>query len=90
MAISVIVAVEPVADALIEKITARMADLRIGDGRRGCDMGPLITGMHRDKVSSYVDIAEQDGALRVEPIKAAPDGLCVLPCGESGRWTPKR
>jgi malonate-semialdehyde dehydrogenase (acetylating) / methylmalonate-semialdehyde dehydrogenase len=25
-------------------------------------MGPLITGVHRDKVSSYVDIAEQDGA----------------------------
>ena len=30
------------------------------------------------------NIAEQDGALRVEPVKAAPDGLCVLPCGESG------
>ena len=30
------------------------------------------------------NIAEQDGALHVEPIKAAPDGLCVLPCGESG------
>ena len=36
------------------------------------------------------NIAEQDGALHVEPIKAVPDGLCVLPCGESGRWTPKR
>ena len=30
------------------------------------------------------NIAEQDGALHVEPIKAVPDGLCVLPCGESG------
>lgn len=30
------------------------------------------------------NIAERDGALCVEPIKAAPDGLCVLPCGESG------
>src|SRR3546814_15659425 len=26
------------------------------------DMGPLITDVHRDKVSSYVDIAESDGA----------------------------
>ncbi len=38
MAISVVVAVEPVADELIEKITERAATLRIGDGRRGCDM----------------------------------------------------
>ena len=30
------------------------------------------------------NIAEQNGALHVEPIKAVPDGLCVLPCGESG------
>ena len=30
------------------------------------------------------NIAEQDGALHVEPIKAVPDGLCILPCGESG------
>ena len=27
------------------------------------------------------NIAEQDGALHVEPIKAVPDGLCVLPWG---------
>ena len=25
--------------------------LRTGDGRRGCDMGPLVTGVHRDKVA---------------------------------------
>ena len=29
-------------------------------------------------------ITEEDGALRVEPVKTVPDGLCVLPCGESG------
>ena len=62
MAISVVVAVEPVADALIEKITDRMATLKIGDGRRSCDMGPLVTRQHRDKVASYVDIAIADGA----------------------------
>ncbi|WXZ49346.1 CoA-acylating methylmalonate-semialdehyde dehydrogenase [Clavibacter tessellarius] len=62
MAISVVVAVEPVADALIERITSRMSGLRVGDGRRGCDMGPLVTEAHRDKVASYVAIAEEDGA----------------------------
>lgn len=65
MAISVVVAVEPVADALIEKIVSRMKTLTIGDGRRSCDMGPLVTEVHRDKVASYIDIAAQDGATIV-------------------------
>jgi malonate-semialdehyde dehydrogenase (acetylating)/methylmalonate-semialdehyde dehydrogenase len=64
MAISVVLAVEPVADALIAKVTERIGNLRVGDGLSTPepDMGPLITGVHRDKVHSYVDIAEQDGA----------------------------
>jgi len=65
MAISVVVAVEPVADALIEKISERMSKLTIGDGRRSCDMGPLVTEQHRDKVASYIDIAAADGATVV-------------------------
>ncbi len=62
MAISVIVAVEPVADELIAKIAERVAGLTVGDGTRGCDMGPLITKVHRDKVAGYIDIAKADGA----------------------------
>jgi len=65
MAISVVVAVEPVADDLIEKIVSRMKTLTVGDGRRSCDMGPLVTEVHRDKVASYIEIAEQDGATVV-------------------------
>ncbi|MDR6689454.1 malonate-semialdehyde dehydrogenase (acetylating)/methylmalonate-semialdehyde dehydrogenase [Microbacterium sp. 1154] len=68
MAVSVVLAVEPVADELIAKVTERIGRLRIGngsaarDGGTEPDMGPLISGAHRDKVSSYVDIAEADGA----------------------------
>ncbi|WP_375400900.1 CoA-acylating methylmalonate-semialdehyde dehydrogenase [uncultured Amnibacterium sp.] len=51
-----------VADELIAKVKERMATLKIGDGRRSCDMGPLVTKVHRDKVASYVDIAIEDGA----------------------------
>lgn len=81
MAISVIVAVEPVADALIEKITDRMANLRVGDGRRDSDMGPLVTEAHRDKVASYIDVAVEDGATVVV------DGRDVKPDGApSGFW----
>ncbi|PRY65853.1 malonate-semialdehyde dehydrogenase (acetylating)/methylmalonate-semialdehyde dehydrogenase [Glaciihabitans tibetensis] len=65
MAISVVVAVEPVADALISKITERMSRLTIGDGRRNCDMGPLVTEAHRDKVASYIELAASDGATVV-------------------------
>ncbi len=65
MAISVVLAVEPVADELIEKITERIQSLRIGDGRREPDMGPLVTEAHRDKVASYIDIAAADGATVV-------------------------
>ncbi|MBF4617546.1 CoA-acylating methylmalonate-semialdehyde dehydrogenase [Clavibacter sp. VKM Ac-2873] len=81
MAISVVVAVEPVADALIERITSRMSSLRIGDGRRGCDMGPLVTEAHRDKVASYIAIAEEDGA------RVVVDGRGIEVDGEAdGFW----
>ncbi|QNA93734.1 MULTISPECIES: CoA-acylating methylmalonate-semialdehyde dehydrogenase [unclassified Microbacterium] len=66
MAVSVLLAVEPVADALIERITERIGRLRIGDGAGDGagepDMGPLISAEHRAKVAGYVDVAEADGA----------------------------
>ena len=81
MAISVVVAVEPVADPLIEKIVERMNKLTVGDGRRSCDMGPLVTREHRDKVASYIEIAENDGA------KVVVDGRGIKVDGdENGFW----
>jgi malonate-semialdehyde dehydrogenase (acetylating)/methylmalonate-semialdehyde dehydrogenase len=62
MAISVVLAVDSIADELVAKIAERMARLRTGDGMRGCDMGPLITEAHRDKVAGYIDTARADGA----------------------------
>jgi malonate-semialdehyde dehydrogenase (acetylating)/methylmalonate-semialdehyde dehydrogenase len=81
MAVSVVVAVEPVADALIAKLTERMAALTVGDGRRGTDMGPLVTGEHRDKVASYIDVAHADGA------DVVVDGRGIAVDGEAeGFW----
>ena len=65
MAISVIVAVEPVADELIKRIVTRMQSIKTGDGSKGSDMGPLITSQHRDKVKSYIDAGVAAGAKLV-------------------------
>jgi malonate-semialdehyde dehydrogenase (acetylating)/methylmalonate-semialdehyde dehydrogenase len=78
MAISVLVVVEPVADELVAKIAGRMATLRVGDGRRGADMGPLVTEAHRDKVRGYVDAGVDAGASLVV------DGRDVDVDGEAG------
>jgi malonate-semialdehyde dehydrogenase (acetylating)/methylmalonate-semialdehyde dehydrogenase len=78
MAISVVVAVEPIADPLIAAIATKMAGIKVGDGRRACDMGPLVTEVHRDKVASYIEIAAKDGATVVV------DGRDVKPDGEPG------
>jgi malonate-semialdehyde dehydrogenase (acetylating)/methylmalonate-semialdehyde dehydrogenase len=81
MAISVLVAVEPIADALIEKIKERMLKLNTGDGTKGSDMGPLVTRVHRDKVASYVDAGVNEGA------KLVVDGRNPKVNGESnGFW----
>jgi malonate-semialdehyde dehydrogenase (acetylating)/methylmalonate-semialdehyde dehydrogenase len=81
MAISVVVALEPIADALIEAIATKMSGIKVGDGRRSCDMGPLVTKVHRDKVASYIEIAEKDGATIVV------DGRDVTPDGDpAGFW----
>jgi malonate-semialdehyde dehydrogenase (acetylating) / methylmalonate-semialdehyde dehydrogenase len=66
MAVSVVVAVDPVGDELVAKVRSRIAELRVGDGRRpGCQMGPLVTGAHRDKVTSYVEAGVTEGASLV-------------------------
>jgi malonate-semialdehyde dehydrogenase (acetylating)/methylmalonate-semialdehyde dehydrogenase len=84
MAISVVLAVDSVADTLVGKISERMATLKTGDGRRSCDMGPLITREHRDKVATYVDLATADGATvvvdgRDPQVDGEPDGFWLGP-----------
>jgi malonate-semialdehyde dehydrogenase (acetylating)/methylmalonate-semialdehyde dehydrogenase len=80
MAISVLVAVEPVADELLSKIKERMAKLKTGPGDDpASEMGPLVTRVHRDKVASYLDSSVAQGAT------LAVDGRAGLPAGE-GFW----
>jgi malonate-semialdehyde dehydrogenase (acetylating) / methylmalonate-semialdehyde dehydrogenase len=65
MAISAVVAVGATADALVAKIAERIGGLIVGDGRTGADMGPLVTRVHLDKVTSYLDAGVEAGASMV-------------------------
>jgi malonate-semialdehyde dehydrogenase (acetylating)/methylmalonate-semialdehyde dehydrogenase len=81
MAISACVAVGPIADDLIAKISDRARAIRTGDGTGDADMGPLVTKAHRDKVASYIDAGEADGA------KIVLDGRTIQPDGnQDGFW----
>ncbi|MGW1269152.1 CoA-acylating methylmalonate-semialdehyde dehydrogenase [Streptomyces sp. NPDC002491] len=63
MAISALVVVDPVGDELVAKIEQRIATLKVGPGCNGdSEMGPLVTGAHRDKVTSYLDTGTAEGA----------------------------
>ncbi len=66
MAISVVVTVGDVGDAVVDAIAARLPKLRIGVGTDpDAEMGPLITREHRDTVASYVDAGISEGATVV-------------------------
>jgi malonate-semialdehyde dehydrogenase (acetylating)/methylmalonate-semialdehyde dehydrogenase len=63
MAISVVVAVGGVADPLVEAIKERLPKVRVGPGSdANAEMGPLVTGEHRDKVVGYIEKGARDGA----------------------------
>ena len=84
MAISVVVAVGAIADELSGAICERIDALRIGPGlgAEPVDMGPLVTAEHRDRVLSYIDLGESEGAVvqrdgRELVVDGHPDGYWV-------------
>jgi len=63
MAISVAVAVEPVADALVARIGDRIEEINVGPGTQSDSaMGLHITREHRDRVADYIRQGEEAGA----------------------------
>ena len=64
MAISVVVPVgEATADALVAKLIPKVRALKVGPGTDPeAEMGPLVTKVHRDKVSGYIDAGVAEGA----------------------------
>ncbi len=67
MAIPLVVAVgDATADAVIEGLKTEIAKMKVGPGTNAsCDMGPLVTKAHYDKVKGYVDAGVAEGAKLV-------------------------
>ena len=86
MAVSVLVAVGGCGDALVEGIRRRVDRLVVGSGTDpDSEMGPLITAQHRDRVASFLDIGESEGARvvidgRTHPNRGAEGGYWLGPC----------
>jgi malonate-semialdehyde dehydrogenase (acetylating)/methylmalonate-semialdehyde dehydrogenase len=82
MAVSVVLASEAIADDLVAKIKDRIPAIKVGPAAEdGNEMGPLITGEHRDKVEGYIAGAADEGAqVLVDGREGAPArGFFVKP-----------
>jgi malonate-semialdehyde dehydrogenase (acetylating)/methylmalonate-semialdehyde dehydrogenase len=70
---SVLVAVGDVADELVDKLKQAAASMKVGPGsQEGSELTPVIRDSHRDKVRSYVDVGEEEGAEVVLDGREAP------------------
>ena len=79
MAISVAVAVGDSAQPLVEQLHKRAAAIKVAQGNAPeAEMGPLVTKVHRDKVSAYVDQGVAEGAQLVL------DGRGLIVAGNEG------
>jgi malonate-semialdehyde dehydrogenase (acetylating) / methylmalonate-semialdehyde dehydrogenase len=66
MAVSVVVAVGDVGDALVPAIAERLANIEVGPGTDSrSEMGPLITREHRERVAGYIKHGADEGAAVV-------------------------
>jgi malonate-semialdehyde dehydrogenase (acetylating)/methylmalonate-semialdehyde dehydrogenase len=84
MAISVVVAVGGIADELVGRIASRTRAVRVGRSTDAdAEMGPLVTGAHRERVRGYVDGGLAEGAELVVDGRSTPvpdDGYFLGPC----------
>ena len=77
---------EAIADELVAKIAERIPSIKVGPGNEpDNEMGPLITGEHRDKVRGYVDGAASDGATIVVDGRDEVPGRGLLPQADAAR-----
>jgi len=83
MAIAVTVAVGDVAEPLIERLTQKAHEIKVGPGADpSSDMGPVVTAQARDRIVGYIDQGVDAGATAVvdgREIEKDGDGFWVGP-----------
>jgi malonate-semialdehyde dehydrogenase (acetylating) / methylmalonate-semialdehyde dehydrogenase len=83
MAIAVTVAVGDVADPLIERLTQKAREIKVGPGLEpSSEMGPVVTAQARDRIVGYIDQGVEAGATAVvdgREIDKEGDGFWVGP-----------
>jgi malonate-semialdehyde dehydrogenase (acetylating)/methylmalonate-semialdehyde dehydrogenase len=82
MAVSVVIAIDSIADDLVARIAERIPAIKVGPGDEpDNEMGPLVTAEHRDKVAGYVAGAAAAGATVVVDGRegARTDGFFLNP-----------
>jgi malonate-semialdehyde dehydrogenase (acetylating)/methylmalonate-semialdehyde dehydrogenase len=76
MAGSVALSVGNVSDELVARLVKKSAAMTVGptDAGQDVDMGPLISGEHRQRVAGYVEIGRSEGAsIALDGRKDAPE-----------------
>ena len=85
MAISAVVAVGGIGDALVKRVADKAREVRVGPATSSeSEMGPLITGAQRDRVKGYIDTGVEEGAELVVDgrdlkVSGSEDGYFVGP-----------
>ena len=63
MAISAVVAVGGIGDAIVERVVEKAKNVKVGPSSlMDSEMGPLITAAQRDRVKGYIDTGVEEGA----------------------------
>jgi 1-pyrroline-5-carboxylate dehydrogenase len=79
-ACSRVIAVEPVYEALLDRVVAQAGALRVGDPRsHETQMGPVVDGGQFRKVTEYVTIGRSEGRLVLGGGADAKEGFFVEP-----------
>ncbi len=79
---SVVVAVEPIGDALVDRLAKSVAQLTTGPARdEGTEVGPVIRRDHRDRILQWIKEGEAKGARVAArgPVPSDADGYFVPP-----------
>ncbi len=77
-------------DAFVEKLIARIKELRIGDPASSTSqMGPVNSKAHYNRVLQYIEAGKQDGATLAPAANGPPAPISSAATGSSQRCSPK-